>query len=34
VLTGAGFCELARSGLGPELGGTFDAADFRRAADH
>jgi dethiobiotin synthetase len=23
----------ARDGLGPELGGAFDAADFRRAAD-
>ena len=26
------FLDAARSGLGPELGGTFDAADFRRRA--
>jgi dethiobiotin synthetase len=24
----------SRAGLAPALGGTFDAADFRRAADH
>ncbi len=28
------FLLAARRGLGPALGGTFDAADFRRAADH
>jgi dethiobiotin synthetase len=27
------FLLAARDGLGPELGGVFDAADFRRAAD-
>lgn len=27
------FLLAARDGLGPELGGAFDAADFRRAAD-
>lgn len=29
----AGFLLAARDGLGPELGGAFDAADFRRASD-
>lgn len=28
------FLLVARAGLAPALGGTFDAADFRRAADH
>ncbi len=28
------FLLAARDGLAPALGGTFDAADFRRAADH
>jgi dethiobiotin synthetase len=28
------FLLAARAGLAPALGGTFDAADFRRAADH
>ena len=32
-LDGAEFLLTARDGLGPELGGTFDAADFRRASD-
>jgi dethiobiotin synthetase len=27
------FLLSARAGLGPGLGGTFDAADFRRASD-
>jgi dethiobiotin synthetase len=40
LLAGAGaldapeFLLAARAGLAPALGGTFDAADFRRAADH
>ena len=32
-LAAAAFRTAARDGLGPELGGHFDAADFRRAAD-
>ena len=32
-LDAAEFLLAARDGLGPELGGAFDAADFRRAAD-
>jgi len=32
-LDGAEFLLAGRDGLGPELGGAFDAADFRRAAD-
>jgi len=32
-LDGAEFLLAARAGLGPGLGGAFDAADFRRAAD-
>jgi dethiobiotin synthetase len=32
ALDGAEFLLAARGGLGPELGGTFDAADFRRAS--
>lgn len=32
-LDAAEFLLAARAGLGPELGGRFDAADFRRAAD-
>jgi hypothetical protein len=27
------FVRAARAGLGPSLGGSFDAADFRRAYD-
>jgi dethiobiotin synthetase len=40
MLAGAGaldapqFLHAARAGLAPALGGTFDAADFRRAAAH
>jgi len=40
MLAGAGvldapeFLLAARAGLGPPVGGTFDAADFRRAAHH
>lgn len=33
ALDGAEFLLAARDGLGPALGGAFDAADFRRAAD-
>jgi dethiobiotin synthetase len=33
VLDAPEFLLAARDGLGPELGGIFDAADFRRAAD-
>lgn len=33
ALDGAEFLLAARAGLGPGLGGAFDAADFRRAAD-
>lgn len=33
-LDGPEFLLVARAGLGPELGGVFDAADFRRASDH
>jgi dethiobiotin synthetase len=33
VLAAAEFLLAARSGLGPSLGGAFDAADFRRAHD-
>lgn len=33
-LTAAEFLLAARGGLGPALGGTFDAADFRRRAAH
>lgn len=33
VLDAPEFLLVARGGLGPTLGGTFDAADFRRAAD-
>jgi len=33
ALDGPDFLLAARAGLGPELGGTFDAADFRRASD-
>ncbi len=29
----AGFCHVARAGLGPSLGGSFDAAAFRRTED-
>ena len=32
-LDGPEFLPTARAGLAPALGGTFDAADFRRAAD-
>jgi dethiobiotin synthetase len=33
VLDAADFLLVARDGLGPSLGGAFDAADFRRAHD-
>lgn len=33
ALDSAEFLLAARDGLGPELGGTFDAADFRRDSD-
>ncbi len=33
-LTPSRFEAAARRGLGPDLGGTFDAADFRRKAGH
>jgi dethiobiotin synthetase len=33
-LSGAEFLLAARAGLAPALGGTFDAADFRRADHH
>ena len=33
ALDASAFLLAARAGLGPELGGGFDAADFRRAAD-
>jgi len=32
-LDAAEFLLAARAGLGPDLGGAFDAADFRRASD-
>lgn len=33
ALDGPEFLLAARAGLGPDLGGAFDAADFRRASD-
>ena len=34
ALDAPAFLRAARTGLAPTLGGSFDAADFRRAADH
>ena len=34
ALDAAEFLLAARDGLAPSLGGTFDAADFRRADHH